>query len=151
MREKIKCEADKTLKKLGFPVQEYEDYPENSLPKVIVCFTKRLTKLGQLQADLEKAMPPSPAPHASKEEKEKYEKCIRKKILVPALYFCVVQVILYIYIYAVKFSLYNVYYVYTLSNPRMLGKLQLLADRMDGINEEMSDLKTMGIVEGWTQ
>ena len=95
MREKIKCEADKALKKLGFPVQEYEDYPESSLPKVVVCFTKRLAKLGHLQADLEKALPPVPGPNASEEQKEKYEKCINKKILVPTLYCFVAQVHVY--------------------------------------------------------
>ena len=53
-----------------------------SLPKCIMCITRRLARLTDVQSSLEKYLPPPPPQDASDAEKEKYNKGIRQKMLV---------------------------------------------------------------------
>ena len=81
VRDKIQSELAKTLKKMQFPVQEAETTPVTALPKVIMCFQKRLGKLNSLQEELNKLVPEPPSAKASPQEQEKFENSIHRKIL----------------------------------------------------------------------
>ncbi|OLP54420.1 hypothetical protein AK812_SmicGene48607 [Symbiodinium microadriaticum] len=82
VRERVQREAEKTLKKLGWPENEHAMEAASSLPKSILCITRRLARLTDIQSQLEKYMPPPPPENAPPEVKEKYNKGIRQKILV---------------------------------------------------------------------
>ncbi|CAE7201636.1 KIAA0754, partial [Symbiodinium sp. KB8] len=81
VRERVQREAEKTLKKLGWPENEHAMEAASSLPKSILCITRRLARLTDIQSQLEKYMPPPPPENAPPEVKEKYNKGIRQKMV----------------------------------------------------------------------
>ena len=128
---------------MQFPEKETETSPVTSLPKVISCFTKRLGKLSLLQAELSKTVPAPPKPSASPEELNMWEKGIyRKSLCLSASPFvcgrsCIAACPRYV----------NGFH--KSGDVRMLVKLQTFSDCMESLNEQLSALKTEGLVDGF--
>ena len=53
VKDKLEQEAGKVLKKLGFPPLETVNGHGASLPKVLACLTRRLTKLDETMTELQ--------------------------------------------------------------------------------------------------
>ena len=144
MREKMQKDIEKNLKKLGWPDVELASDAASSMPKILVCITRRLARMTDLQGDLEKILPPPPSEDAPAEQKEKYNKGIRQKMLVSAI--------------IPNVGSYRSYKCLTMHGAastvnmlRMLAKLQGCHAELEELSDELSELKATGLVDGFDE